>query len=69
MILKHLAVCEDFLAAFADQVPVVLGQLVAAAVIRVVLVKEHCLLRGEESVATWALPALLLVVFLASEVV
>ena len=31
MILKNLAVSEDFFAAFADQVPVVLGQLVAAA--------------------------------------
>ena len=67
MILKYLAVSEDFLAAFADQVPVVLGQLVAAAEIRVVLVKEHGLLRGEKGGAAWALPALLLVILFTLE--
>ena len=44
MILKNLAIGEDFLAALADQVPVVLGQVVAAVEMRGVLVNVHSLL-------------------------
>ena len=44
MILKGLAVGEDLLAAFADQVPVVPGQLSAGEVSDGVLMNEHGLL-------------------------